>query len=344
MISGMKFVEQISRVQGSGFRVWMAVAVICSLCLTGCGPTYSGEKFKESIISICRKEYKVDVKVATIGKTVAVYLPLTDLWDFTFGITESAQRKIGGVAMATRRVAISSDGKYDFYCVIAHDMRIPELQILAISYVDDFKRAYFSDISIGEFQKRMLYDRKVNPQSQKEYAIKEVFEKMHLDKKTQEQVMNDFFRSEPTTLGDIGYWNGRFYLKDISLPEFLAEQIAFRINIEVVTDKKLSEQMLIKSIKGFYVIRPEGNYFRVEFLAERKWLKETEGLDMEREIFQKALDVSYQVLSGYKFKDYSYVEVVNQVDSKKMKVLKEDLKKYKPKKTKIEDVMTVDII
>ena len=128
-----------------------------------------------------------------------------------------------------------------------------------------------------------------------------------------------------------------------ALSEFLAEHMATRINYEIATDKYLSERILIKGMKGAYVARPEGNYFRIEFLAERKWLKETEDLDVAHEIFQKALEVSYQVLHGYKFDSFNHVEIVNQLDGKKMKVLKDDLKKFKPKKTKIEDVMTVEM-
>lgn len=310
--------------------------------LTSCAPSYTKANFKESVIKICNKEYKLDVKVETVGKTVAIYLPVTNLWDYTFGLTEPAIKKINDVSTAAMRVAISSDSSYDFYVIIAHDMRIPELQLIAVRYVNDVKRTLLSDISRGEAQKRMLIDRKINPQSQKEYAIKDVFEKMNLDKKLQEQVMNDFFRSEPATLGDIGYWNNRFYIKDISLPEFLSEQIANRIAYDVGTDKKLSEIIMIKAMKNAYVSRPDGRYFRIEFLPERKWLKESENVDIGREVFQKGLEVSYQVLHGYKFEDFDYVELIDQADGRRMKVLREDLNKYKPKKTKLEDVMTVE--
>jgi hypothetical protein len=317
-------------------------SVFCLLSLAGCSPTYTKANFKESLIRICNKEYKLDAKVETVGRTVAVYLPVTDLWNYTFGLTESAIKKINDISTAAMRVSISSDASYDFYVIIAHDMRIPELQLIAIRYVDDVKRTLLSDISRGEAQKRMLIDRKINPQSQKEYAIKDVFEKMHLDKNLQETVMNDFFRAEPATLGDVGYWNGRFYVKDISLAEFLAEQIANRIAYEVGTDKKLSEIMTIKAMKGSYVSRPGGRFFQIEFLPERKWLKESETVDIGREVFQKALEVSYQVLHGYKFEDYDFVEAIDQADGRRMKVLREDLKKYKPKKTKLEDIMTVE--
>jgi hypothetical protein len=188
-----------------------AFAVLAlAVFLAGCGPTYPKEKLKESIIRLCKNEYKVDVKVRTFGKTVAIYMPLEDLMDFSFALTPSATEKLNDVIMSVTRVVLSTDADYDFYCIIAHDIRVPEIQVIIIKYVDDVKRVFLGDISRGEFGKRMIIDMRLNPQSQKERAIKDVFQRMGLDPKWQDQVMNDFFRADPAGLGDIGYWNGRF--------------------------------------------------------------------------------------------------------------------------------------
>jgi hypothetical protein len=110
----------------------------------------------------------------------------------------------------------------------------------------------------------------------------------------------------------------------------------------VGTDKKLSEVMMIKAMKGSYVSGSENRFFRIEFLPERKWIKESVDLDMGREVFRKALEVSYRVLHGYRFDDFDFVEIIDQADGGRVKVLREDLDKYKPNKTKLEDVMTVE--
>ena len=251
--------------------------------LSGCSPSYPKEKFKESIVRICKQEYKLDVKVATTEKTVAVYVPLTDLIDFTFAITKSASEKINDVILTVSRVALSTDAKYDFYCVIAHDIRMPEIQIVIIKSVDDVKRFLLSDISRGEYSKRMLIDIRFSPQAQKERAVKDVFDKMSLDPKWQEQVMNDFFRAEPSGLADIGYWNDRFYIKDISLSEFVADQIASRIRMQFREDKALSELFFLKLSKGSFVSRDKKKFFKFEILAETKLGAETFGAKTETE-------------------------------------------------------------
>jgi len=156
--------------------VLLCLVFMCLVSLTGCGPTYPKEKFADSIVKVCKREYKLDVKVTTVGKTVAIYLPLPELWDMTFSLTKKAGEEINNVILTVSRVSLSTDAKYDFYVVIAHDIRIPEIQIIIVKSVDDVKRFMLNDISRGEFSKRMLIDKRINPQAKKEHAIKEVFE------------------------------------------------------------------------------------------------------------------------------------------------------------------------
>lgn len=307
--------------------------------LAGCAPTYPKERLKESIIRLCKNEYKVDVKVRTIGKTVAIYMPLENLVDFTFALTPEATDKLNDVIMSATRVVLSTDAQYDFYCIIAHDVRIPEIQVIIIKSVEDVKRVFLGDISRGEFGKRMIVDMRLNPQSQKERSVREVFQKMGLDPKWQDQVMNDFFRSEPTGLGDIGYWNGRFYIKDITLPEFLAEQIASRIKLEFREDKKLFDTLLLKSVKGTYYPKAEKPYFRVEFLVEPKLINEPQTDELLDSAFKSVVKVAAEVMHGYDFNGFDYIEVASQNNAKTVKISKDALEKFRTKKITLEEMV-----
>lgn len=326
-------------------RKWRVVfyllfSIFYSLYITGCGPTYPKTKIKESIIRVCKNEYKIDVKVHTTGKTIAIYLPLPDLLDLTFAITKEAGEKINDVIMSVSRVALSTDAKFDFYCIIAHDIRIPEIQIIIIKSVDDVKRLLLNDVSRGEYANRMLIDMRLNPQAQKEHSIKEVFEKMNLDKKWQDQVMNDFFRSEPAVLGDIGYWNGRFYIKDISMAEFLAEQIANRVKVEFKENKKLADSFLIRNSKGAYYSRSAARYFRFEVLAEAKIITESKGdLLIPEEIFRAVSRIAGNVIRSYRFNDFDYIEILNQGDGRVLKISRDDLEALRQKKIRFEELL-----
>lgn len=335
-------------------KAFRLLVTSCSLLvtITGCGPTYPKEKFKESIVRVCKNEYHVDVKVETIDKTVAIYLPLPNLIDFTFAITKEAGEKINDVILTVSRVALSTDARFEFYVVIAHDTRIPEIQIVIIKSVDDVRRFMLNDISRGEYAKRMLIDMRFSPQAQKERAIKDVFEKMSLDPKWQEQVMNDFFRSEPTGLGDIGYWNDHFYIKDIALPEFIAEQTASRVKMEFREDKALADRFFLKSSKGSFVTQGKKKYFRFELFADDKALgvyldaktaakKSLEEIAAERPdmVFKAVLKVANQVIHGYRFDDYDYIEIINQRNNRMFKVTRDNAELYRKKKLKFEELV-----
>ena len=322
-------------------RLFLLLITLYWLLITGigCAPTYPKEKFKESILRICRNEYKIDVKVETIGKTIAIYLPLTDLIDFNFALTKTAGDKINDVILSVSRAALSTDAKFDFYCVIAHDVRIPEIQIVIIKSVDDVKRFLLNDISRNEYSKRMLIDMRMSPQAQKERSIKDILSKMSVDIKAQDQIMNDFFRAEPAGLGDIGYWNGRFFIKDVSLSEFLAEEIASRVRMEFKEDKKIAEMFILKSSKGAYVARGVKNYFRFEVLAEQNLVAATKSAPIADKLIEAVLKVAGHVLHSYRFNDFDYVEVFNQSDGRTVDVSKERLEEFRKKKIALEEIV-----
>jgi len=314
--------------------------------LSGCSPTYPKEKFEESIIKLCKDEYKLDVKVETVGKTVALYLPLNNLLDFTFALTPDAGEKINQVILNVTRAVLSTDAKYDFYCVIAHDVRIPEIQIVIIKSVEDVRRFLLGDISRGEYGKRMLIDMRIAPQAQKERAVKDVFDRMSIDKQWQEGVMQDFFMSDPATLGDVGYWGGKFYIKDVNLPEFLAEEMVSRIRLSFRDNKKLNNSLALKSAKGLYAAGTSSNdgsrYFSMEISAEPRATEGFNSKEASDELFAHALKASYDVIHGYRFGDFDYIEIKTLADGRSSRVLKEDIDNYKPRKTKIDDVMVFD--
>lgn len=307
--------------------------------MSGCGETYPKEKIAESIVKICKDEYKIDVKAEVVGKTVAIYLPLENLMDFTFSINQEASEKINDVILSVARVTLSTDESLNFYCVIAHDTRIPEIQIVIIKSVEDVKRLLLNDISRGEYSKRILIDLRLNPQSQKERSVKEVFQKMGLDEKWQEQVMNDFFRSEPMGLGDIGYWNDKFYVKDITRPEFLAEQIASRVKIEFKEDEDLSGNITLKAVKGLYIARPDKKYFKIDVLAEPKWFKEAADRETADKIFRMVVTIAMHVMHSYEFTDFDYIQINEQNGGRSIVVTKEALEKVRAKKLKMEELL-----
>lgn len=322
-----------------GFFILLVTCNLLLVTLSGCTPTYPKADIEGSILKLCKKEYKLDVKVATAGKTIAIYMPLPDLLDFNFNITESAGKKINDVIIAASRVALSTDAKFDFFCIMTNDIRIPEMQMVAVRYIDDVKRGFLGDVSRNEYFKRMVIDFRLNPQSQKERAIKEVFEKMGLENKWQDAVMNDFFRAEPNGLGEIGYWNGRFYIKDIELSEFLAAQIAGRIRYAFKENKELENAYLVKSAKAVYSKSAGVPYFRFEALVERKLFGDIPDTDVAKVVFAEVIKIAANVMHDYNFSNFDHIEILNQSDGRVLKVSRDGLEKFKSNKVKLEEIV-----
>ena len=114
--------------------------ILCLLLISGCGPTYPKGKINGVIADLCRKEYKLDVQTKVMGSTAVVYLPAENLFDAVFNIDKAASKKINDVILGMSRVTLSTDAKFDFFVVIAQDPKVPEVEIVYIRYVPDFKR------------------------------------------------------------------------------------------------------------------------------------------------------------------------------------------------------------
>jgi len=316
------------------------ILLLASCVLTGCEATYPKETLSDSIIALCRKEYDIEIKAEKIGKTLAIYIPLPSLLSITLGINKDSMDKIQDVLLSTSRVVLSTDAGIEFYCIIAQDIRMPEIQVIIIKYVDDVKRAFFYDISRGEYFKRTIFDININPQSRKEQTIKDIFKKYRLDPEWEEQVLDEFFRSTPLDLKDFGYWNGQFYVKDIDLDEFLAAQMAYRIKARFREDKELSEKLLIREVSGAYETEDDESFFSIAFDIKLNELIHVVGGQMDEKIlFRNIIEEISNCVYGYKFMNFKFVKVKDMNTKEKIFISKDEIYALKKRKIKIDALL-----
>jgi hypothetical protein len=57
-------------------------------------------------------------------------------------------------------------------------------------------------------------------------------------------------------------------------------------------------------------------------------------------IFKKSLEITAQVLHGYQYDHYNYVEVVDETSAKSLKVTKENLEKFRKKKLTFDNILS----
>jgi hypothetical protein len=319
----------------------VGITLIASVLLTvpACMPTYPREKLAEAVKSVCKIEYDMDVDVTVTGSTMGMYYPMQGLLDIGFGISEDAWDQISNLILVASRVVLSTDADIKFYCVVTQDARLPELQVVIIKYVEDVKRSMYRNISRSESYRRTLFSINLTPQARKERSVEKVFDKLGIEDTTRQKVLDEFFRSPPTKLSDIGYWKGNFYLKDITLEEFLAAQIANRVKIEFHGDKKLKQLFSYKSAEGFFVQAPDGGHFLLKFKIEDQSTDEAEGESLHLTKIRQIIHIANQVIYGYKFKDFAFMEMEDQLENAKLSVGAQEIYDFNKDKLSVEAIV-----
>ena len=308
------------------------------LTLSACTATYPKEQLPEAVKTVCKTEYNMDVDVTVVGDTIGIYYPMEGLLDAGMGISKDAWDKISNLILIASRVVLSTDDDIEFYCVITQDVRLPELQVVIIKYVDDVKRGMYRNISRNESFKRTLFSINLTPQAKKERSIETVFEKIGVDDQTRQKVMDEFFRSTPTKLSDIGYWKGQFYLKDITTEEFFAAQMANRVKINFRAEKELEELFVYKSVEGSFIDNTQGKFFLINFKIADATAEESE-INLREKKIEELLKIANEVVYGYKFKDFDFMIMDDQLENAKLKVTEEDVYNYHKTKLPVEDIV-----
>ncbi|MDD5634127.1 MAG: hypothetical protein PHW46_02495 [Candidatus Omnitrophica bacterium] len=308
------------------------------LFANGCAPTYPKETLPEAVKEICKSEYNMNVEVTVEGNTIGIYYPMTGLLDVNLGISEQAWDTISNLLLIASRIVLSTDADIKFYCLVTQDARLPELQVVIIKYVDDVKRSLYTDISRDETFKRTLFSINLTPQAKKERSIERIFDKLEVDPAARDKVLEEFFRSQPTKLSDIGYWRGKFYLKDITLEEFLAAQIVNRMKMDFRVNKDLAGLFNYEEAESVYVPQDSTGSFFVKFkIADQK--QEDDGKNIRIKKIQEILRIANEVVYGYKFQKFDYLVLEDLLENAKLKITGSNVYNYAKEKSPIEKIV-----
>ncbi len=314
----------------------MALAATTLFSAVSCAPSYPKEILPEAVKTVCKDEYGMEVDVTLEGSTIGIYHSMQGLLDENMGINKEAWDNISSLILIASRVVLSTDADIKFYCVITQDTRMPELQVVIIKYVNDVKLGMYRNISRSESFKRTLFSINLTPQARKEKSVEYIFSKIGVEEGVKEKVLNEFFRSTPTRLSDIGYWRGQFYLKDVTMPEFLASQIANRIKIDFRSEKPFKEDYSYTSSEGIYSKGIDSKYFLINF----KIAELGEKIDELKKLkIQKLLEITSRVVSGYRFDEFNFVIMNDQAEDVRLRVERKDVYDYNPRKTPLNDIV-----
>lgn len=320
--------------------LFAGLIILSALSHTGCAPTYPSEILDKAIAQLCREEYGVEVRVKILGNTVGVYIPIEDLFDPKLNISKEAAKNINDVILSVSRVTLSTDAEINFYIVIAQDPILPEIEVVLIRYVNDLKMLHFDKISRGEFIKRMVIGIKLTPQAQKEKVLRNVFSRLNI--KDADKLIDEYLEtSKVTSIGDIGYWQDTFYMKDIQMGEFLALQVVDRVKSGFTAVPGLKENFKLNLLKGEFLNEDGKDFFRFSFGVDQEKdeaLSSSEYIDADGMVCDMVLKEAADVMHGYKFSDFWNVEIFNTKDNKIVFAVEEELESFRKNKIKKEDL------
>ena len=200
----------------------------------------------------------------------------------------------------------------------------------------------YRNISRSESFKRTLFTINLTPQAKKERSIEKVFDKLAVEDETRQKVLDEFFRSPPTKLSDMGYWKGNFYLKEITMGEFLAAQIANRIKIDFRADKNLMKLFDYKVAEGAYTSTGGSKSFLIKFkIAPQSGAGDAASL-REKKI-REIVHIANKVVYGYKFKKFDFLVLEDQLENAKLKVSEKDVYNFGKKRLSVRDIVQAPV-
>jgi len=278
------------------FVIGILTFVILAFSVAGCRPTYTNDNIEQSIVKICKDEYKLDVTTKRIGRTLGVYVPISGLFESTVkkqgrnttledvlsGIrfSKAATEKIGDVSMALSRAAISTDAPIDFYVLVASDTKASGLEIIITRYALDMKRFMLGDVSMGDYHQRLLMDMDFGPVTAAEETAREFFN--DLERVSSQAVITRYFskisniRIESPDfflyISELNYKDNRkFYIAKLKGAQIEKNKVLVRCKVkETYTPSQLHEGYRFLYPSGFtneYLILLDTSY--IPYLIER---------------------------------------------------------------------------
>ncbi len=268
-------------------------ALLLAATVAGCGPKYSfpSNAVPQSVEAICRNENQLDVTARVAGRTLGALFYVDDILDDKGQIPKEIHEQMGKIMQAVSRVSLSTDMPLDFCVVVIRDRKHLN-ELIVTRSVDDTKRANSDALGVEESINRTLF-------GQGKYQLSDTGEKS-------------------------------FVLKEVTLEDFLAEQIAQRIRFGF--SKKTSPDEDPSAQQPFVLV--DGVFNRGENGTDKKFRFSVLSLKAEepQETVLIALRTAGDVLKGYRFSNYEEIEILDYLNRQKLVIPRDAMEDYQDKK------------
>lgn len=153
----------------------LAIGFVC-LFFTGCNPpSYPKERLTQEVENLVRREYGYKIKARVVGKTLGLYYPATQMFNYDFSEVDSFETKRQDIFLSAVRVALSTDADLNFFANIYTD-EFKGIEISVVRSVMDTKRFLLGDISRNDYSDRAMIEYRYDPQQLASKTIRKFFE------------------------------------------------------------------------------------------------------------------------------------------------------------------------
>ena len=235
------------------------------LLLSGCiniKPTYTKENIVDSITALCEQEYGIKPRVWLKGETVWIYMPLPRLLNKDFDWDKENSEKINKVMLGVHRVLLSMKPRPQFMVLVASDTEELGIDYYSIAWIPDIVKFQLRLISRDEFSRRHVV-----------------------------RIVED-----PKALSDTT--GKHLVIEEIRMGDFLAAQIAQRINQKFTLDEKIKDCYEVKEVYGTF--QEDTFEIKADIKQIKPLPKGTPDIDIEQEMSR----ISAYVIKEYDFNDF----------------------------------------
>lgn len=264
----------------------LIVTSFISGCTSSTKPTYIAQNIEENIRSICKKEYKIDVKVKLAGKTLWIYLPFENI----FTSSEKPEKYIERFAVEQSKAGMKDSTLEVEYLV----KTVPEQEkFQQVKYTEETSEKINH---IWRILRRVVFSLDTKSQSGIEF-----FCLIIADTANGFEVKNTFYYTDIkkvsySYIGWIEYQHRT--LQDVNVsPEIIGDKEGLHIKYNDIT------------LKDFVVSQIE---HRIKLKFQKPEVERN--ADIEKEI----LKVIIHTLKIYNFRDFSSLELNNSATNSKM--------------------------
>ncbi len=293
------------QITNSVFTKFFIFLILIPFLFFGCKSSFPRDEISKKTQTLIKKEVGYESKVFLKGATLYIFCDMQNAIGGSLAVSREVFQAIQNISLISTNVALSTDAKIDFFCVVIIDSATG-VQIIFKQYIDDVKRWFYGLVSREDFFSRSITDIKT---IKTDYVLnKSDYPEILMPEFILEQTvyrMKNKVKSELETLEAKAKKFNKKYKKIVKdSPEF-KEILQINQNMK---NNKFFDIYLTNGLNSKKYVKKENNKFVFEY--KFKNIDETNFFQIDyAQFFKRFADTNLEICEIYKFKKYNGITI-----------------------------------